>query len=109
MAKELRQYRVSFERVPSGEAAHPGKLGLRSKLGGSPDWDQGKETPRCPDCRTEMTFVGQLDSIEHYEEYNPNRVHCLSPDQQYMMGDVGMIYLFFCFDCLRPKAVFQCG
>jgi hypothetical protein len=109
MPQELREYRISFERVPAGEAAHGGKLGLRSKLGGKPDWDQGEETPLCSDCQMEMVFVGQLDSIEHDEQHNPHRVNCLSPEQQYMMGDVGMIYIFFCFDCCRSTSVFQCG
>jgi hypothetical protein len=109
MAKQLHQYRISFVRVPEGEAANSKTLGLRSKLGGVPDWDQGDETPHCPDCHIEMTFIGQLDSIEHDEKQNPHRVNCLSDDQKYMLGDVGLIYIFFCFDCLRPAAVFQCG
>ena len=56
-----------------------------------------------------MTFIGQIDSIEHDEAHNPHRVDCLSVDQEYMMGDVGLIYVFFCFECLQPAAVFQCG
>ena len=56
-----------------------------------------------------MTFVAQLDSIEHDEDHNPHRVGALSPDQQYMFADVGMFYVFFCEDCLRAETVFQCG
>ncbi|MGA2501185.1 MAG: hypothetical protein ABSH20_25890 [Tepidisphaeraceae bacterium] len=109
MARQLREYRMLFERVPAGEAAGSGKLGLRSKLGGTPDWDQSDETPQCPHCNGEMVFIGQIDSIEHDAKHNPHRVDCLSDEQQYMMGDVGLIYVFFCFECLQPSAVFQCG
>jgi hypothetical protein len=109
MAKQLLEYRMLFEKVQPGETANPGKLGLRSKLGGAPDWDQGDETPQCPHCQKEMSFIGQIDSIEHDEAHNPHRVDCLSDDQEYMMGDVGLIYVFFCFECLQPTAVFQCG
>jgi hypothetical protein len=109
MAQQLREYRMLFEKMSSGKAAHSGQLGIRSKLGGVPDWEQGDETPRCPHCQIEMTFIGQIDSIEHDESHNPHRVDVLSDDQQHMMGDVGLIYVFFCFGCLHPAAVFQCG
>ena len=105
----LRQYRMLFQKMATGQSGSQGDLGIRSKLGGIPDWNQSDETPRCPDCSKLMSFVGQIDSIEHDEEHNPHRVDCFSDDRQYMFGDVGMIYIFFCFDCLQPSAVFQCG
>lgn len=104
----LREYRIKFERVPKGEQAHPEpESGLRSKLGGEPDWEQGNWTPACPDCGELMSFVGQIDSIEHKSPQNP-----LAQDhreQDFMFGDVGMIYVFFCFDCWTSQSVFQCG
>jgi uncharacterized protein YwqG len=109
MAKQLREYRMLFEKMPPGETADTAQLGLRSKLGGVPNWDQGDETPTCPDCQQEMVFIGQIDSIEHDSKRNPHRIDCLSKEQQYMMGDVGQIFVFFCFECLWPSAVFQCG
>lgn len=110
MAKQLREYRITFEHLsPEGSAKPERLLGLRSKLGGAPDWDQSDETPECPHCDLVMTFIGQIDSIEHDAPNNPHRIDCLSPDQQFMMGDVGLIYVFFCFDCCHPAAVFQCG
>lgn len=108
--RPLRQYRVLFELVPEGKQAIDRKmLGERSKLGGTPDWEQVDETPACPICGRSMQFVGQLDSIEHDRKTNPSRMDALSENQQYMFGDVGMIYIFFCFECLEVHAVFQCG
>jgi hypothetical protein len=92
-----------------GETIDRNQLGLRSKLGGNPDWEQTDETPYCPHCKEELTFVGQIDSIEHDAPNNPHRVDSLSGDQDYMMGDVGLIYVFFCFDCCHSTTVFQCA
>ena len=74
MAKQLREYRMLFEMMPPGETADTAQLGLRSKLGGVPNWDQGDETPTCPDCQQEMIFIGQIDSIEHDSKRNPHRI-----------------------------------
>ena len=67
-----------------------GDAGRRHQLGGSParklsetDW------PRCPDCNEAMTFYAQLDSI----------------NDDIMIADVGMIYVFVCFDCNETKAL----
>lgn len=106
----LREYRILFERVPEGEAAIDGnELGQRSKLGGSPNWVQTDQTPTCPRCGKEMRFVGQLDSLEHQNKANPHSIKALSRQQHFMFGDVGLIYLFFCFDCCATQAIFQCG
>lgn len=111
MAEKLREYLIKFEKVPKGKRAgpDPDKLGVRSKLGGEPDWVQYPEDPECPGCKKQMTFVAQIDSIEHDERHNPHRKDCLSEEQRYMFGDVGMIYVFFCFDCSESGSVFQCG
>ena len=77
MADILRHYRIKIEPLQPEEVVD-GRLGMRSRLGGKPDWEQNDETPACLSCRKKMTFVGQLDSIEHDEEHNPHRVNCLS-------------------------------
>jgi len=110
MPKVLKEYRVHFENVPAGEKAVPddSQLGIRSKLGGEPDWCQGPEHPTCSGCYSPMSFVAQIDSIEHFENHNPNAIDWRK-GQEYMFGDVGMIYVFFCYDCLQSQSVFQCG
>ena len=109
MARQLREYRARFERMAPGEGVDPEALGQRSKLGGQPDWEQYDETPSCTQCREPMTFVAQVDSIEHEDRHNPHSISAVSPEQQYTFGDVGLLYLFFCENCLEPAAVFQCG
>ena len=110
----LPEYQVSLSRVPKREKALPNKLtsdhlGLRTKLGGEPNWDEYDERPTCAGCDKPMSFVAQIDSIEHDYPNNPNRVDCFSKDQKWMFGDVGMIYVFFCFNCLEAEAVVQFG
>ncbi len=50
----LNEYRVKLERVKRGDKAapleYPENLGLRTKLGGGPDWSHGDETPDCEEC-----------------------------------------------------------
>jgi hypothetical protein len=81
-------------------------LGMRSKLGGSPDWIQADNTPVCEDCKLPMTFVAQIDSIEHDDARNPHRKS--PPEQEFMFADVGMLYLFWCARCCSHQSVFQC-
>jgi len=108
--KSLPEYRIRFDQIPSKAApVDLERLGERSKLGGKPDWEQESETPFCPHCGEEMTFIAQIDSFNHDSETNPHRIDCLSDEPRYMFGDVGKIYIFFCFECCEPKAVFQCG
>ena len=106
---KLREYEVAFARGSRSRDPNRHDLGLRSKLGGDPEWDQGDETPNCSSCNAAMTFVGQIDSIEHDFPNNPHAVEALSGEQHFMFGDVGMIYIFFCFQCSETKSVFQCG
>ena len=54
-----------------------------------------------------MVFVAQIDSVEHDSKRNPRGRDCLG-EQDYMFGDVGMIYVFFCFECSQPGCVHQC-
>jgi protein-arginine kinase activator protein McsA len=98
--KQLREYRMLFELVPDGDHANPpdgGEPGLRSKLGGKPDWMYSSSADvkvECESCKRPMTFVAQIDSIEHQGlDENP---HGRPPgdDQHYMFSDVGMLYVF---------------
>jgi len=111
MPEVSREYRIKFEKVPPGELAVPDseKLGMRSKLGGEPTWCQSPEVPDCPACKKQMSFIAQIDSMEHDADYNPHAIGCLSNQQHYMFGDVGMIFVFMCFNCNETKSVVQCG
>jgi uncharacterized protein YwqG len=105
----LPEFRVILHRLPPGERAveleYPNNIGKRTKLGGTPDWIQTAEIPVCPECREEMTFVAQIDSIDYIDKYIPEVT--VYGTEQYMFGDVGIIYTFFCFNCLQTTSVFQ--
>jgi hypothetical protein len=104
MAFQLPEYEIRLTRVPEGlgktALPWPYNLGLRSKLGGKPDWIQGEETPFCKGCREPMSFIAQIDSID---AVSSNLV-----EQHFMIGDCGMIYVFHCFECMESGAVSQC-
>lgn len=108
--RSLNEYRVKLERVKRGERAvplaDPDNLGLRTKLGGKPDWIQDDATPECEECGEPMSFVAQIDSIEHQSEHNPLMDE---PPRHidFLFGDVGMIYVFYCFDCLQVFSLQQ--
>jgi len=69
----------------------PKEVGTRHKLGGKPDSLQVEDTPKCPDCGETMTFYGQFDSI----------------NDDYCIADCGMIFVYYCFDCISAKAIVQ--
>lgn len=102
MADTLTEYRVRLQRAGVGSTTeplpYPHSIGLRTKLGGVPEWIQADETPSCSHCSQLMSFVGQIDSVEFSE---------LDPDKGFVFGDAGMIYVFFCFDCLHTDSVVQ--
>ena len=108
--RTLNEYRVKLERVKRGERAislsYPENLGLRTKLGGKPDWIQSDETPECDECGEPMAFVAQIDSVEHQNEHNPI-VQERTKHIDFMFGDVGMIYVFYCFDCAQVRSLTQ--
>ena len=116
---QLPEFRVTLERVREGETAYPRGadvrsykyLGQRTQLGGAPDYMQQAQDarPACSTCGKDMTFVAQIDSVEHQSPNNPHGVDALSDERKWMFGDVGMIYVFFCFTCLEPAAYFECG
>lgn len=86
--RTLPEFRVSLTRSQSGETAystdgpHYENQGQRTKLGGNPDWIQSEDAPLCPDCDELMSFVAQVDSVEHQWKSNPHSVDALSHDQE---------------------------
>ena len=94
----LRQMNMQF--VPCTDAlVYPDNLGKRSKVGGAPDWLHNSVDVTCPTCRHAMEFIAQLDSFDYTGTANGSR--------KYMFGDVGMLYLFFCFSCHETHSIFQ--
>ena len=106
----LREYRVKI--IPAVDAgplpAYPDDMGLRTKFGGRPDAIQNGEDSnrKCRECGHKMHFIAQIDSFEFNGENNPNRKNY--GEEQYMFGDAGMLYVWFCFNCLIPDASVEC-
>lgn len=69
----------------------PEYVGKRHQLGGEPSFVQAPEWPQCLVCHEPMSFYGQLDSI----------------NDEYVLADCGLIYVFVCFDDNEVKAVLQ--
>jgi uncharacterized protein YwqG len=80
-------------RAAAGFAWAEPEVGKRHRLGGAPEWLQGDATPRCPDCGEPMTFYAQLDSI----------------GDDIVLADVGLLYVFVCFDDFETRSVLQSG
>lgn len=76
--------------VPKFEWA-PDEIGTRHRLGGRPDFIQKAEWPNCSCCGSSMTFYAQLDSI----------------NDEFIIADCGMIYVFICFQCNETKSLIQ--
>jgi uncharacterized protein YwqG len=93
--KVLREVKVILEELKKGDKLKldkpPKTEGKNTKLGGEPTWIQEKAVMTCPHCKEEMTFVGQVDSFS----------------EEYMFGDMGLIYIFFCFTCSEAEAISQ--
>jgi hypothetical protein len=106
----LREYKVQITPCPPGEPAvsdpdEPENDGLKTKFGGEPDWIQSEEWQHCPGCKSPMTFVAQIDSFEMESRENPNARK--AGEQDFMFGDVGMIYVFYCVSCATSASVVQ--
>ena len=105
----LPEIKVTLTECKNGEKAvpldYPENLGIKTKFGGLPDWIQDEEVPICQYCGKSMIFTAQIDSFEHYSNNNPNAK--IYSEQNYMFGDVGMIYAFFCFECSNTQSIFQ--
>jgi hypothetical protein len=67
------------------------EIGTRHQLGGEPKFIQQEDYPFCSDCEKQMTFYGQLDSI----------------NDDFCIADCGMIYVFICFDCNTTESIIQ--
>ncbi len=65
-------------------------VGHRHRLGGKPDFLQPIDVFKC-NCGEEMTFYAQLDSI----------------NDEFVLADCGMLYVFVCFDCFETKVILQ--
>lgn len=66
----------------------------KSKLGGNPDWIQGKKDIICDSCKKEMLFYGQIDSnFDGIEEY--------------LIADSGMLFIFLCEECGNLKTILE--
>lgn len=106
----LREYSVRLTPATASEQnlTSPDSDGLRTKFGGLPNAIQKRGNPNflCPECREKMRFIAQIDSFEHQSHKNPNAKNY--SEQHFMFGDVGMIYVWFCFDCLTPYATMEC-
>ena len=95
--KEIPPFRLRPEPM-SEDAANlpkfewaPQEVGTRHQLGGKPSFLQKAEWPNCPDCGEVMTFYGQLDSI----------------NDEFVIADCGMIYIFVCLKCNEVKSLIQ--
>lgn len=66
-----------------------GEVGGRFRLGGEPDGIEEQHRPRCPECSEEMTFYAQLDSL----------------NDEFVIADCGLIYVFVCFDCIEVETL----
>jgi hypothetical protein len=85
------------EMMDAEAAATPGfrwvsdPIGKRHKLGGSPDFIQPADWPKCPGCAQDMSFVAQIDSV----------------NDEFCFADCGLIYVFYCFDCILSHSEVQ--
>jgi hypothetical protein len=96
--KEIPEY--TLELIPVDENAKNGRvfskycweeLGKRFKIGGKPNFIQNREYPKCSCCHKDMIFYAQLDTV----------------GDRYDIGDSGLIYIFYCFDCNEVEAMVQ--
>lgn len=67
------------------------------RLGGYPAWIQAAEYPECPDCGAPMPFVLQLDSYLSTEDGG-----------EWLWGNGGIAYVFWCDSCRVSAAFWQC-
>jgi hypothetical protein len=102
MPDQLPVFRIIAEPMSGNvpDPKDPKSLGRRSKFGGQPTWEQEDETPTCPQCGKSMAFIAQLDSIG-FDQRD-------TAAEPYVFGNVGLIYVFFCFEDGETHSVFQC-
>lgn len=66
---------------------------LQTQTGRETTYLQQAETPVCSNCHESMTFYGQLDSI----------------NDEFILADCGLVYVFVCFGCFTAQAFVQSG
>jgi hypothetical protein len=95
--RELPPFRLVPEPLSTEAAALPPfrwadpEIGSRHRLGGSPTFLQEADVPVCSSCQEAMTFYGQLDSI----------------NDEFILADCGLLYVFVCFGCFTATAFVQ--
>ncbi len=67
------------------------------RVGGSPTWIQDSEYLKCPKCSKTMYFGAQIDSGLK-----------LTDGSEWMWGDSGICYLYFCGHCSVTGVTYQC-
>ncbi len=67
------------------------------RVGGSPTWVQDTEYLKCPKCSKTMYFGAQIDSDLK-----------LTDGSEWMWGDSGICYLYFCGHCSVTGVSYQC-
>jgi len=91
-------FRLVAEPVDDEAAAMPGfawagpAVGRRHRIGGEPPLPV-VDHPRCQDCGNAMTFYAQLDSL----------------NDEIMLADCGLLYVFVCFDCYTTTSLIHSG
>jgi hypothetical protein len=94
--KKIPKFRLVAEPMTSEAAALPafkwagGDIGKRHQLGGEPEFIQKINFPTCS-CGEIMSFYAQIDSI----------------NDDIVIADCGMIFLFLCFSCFESKSIVQ--
>lgn len=97
--RDIPPFRLVPEALTEEAAALPpfkwadAEIGSRHGLGGRPTYLQKAEIPACSTCGESMTFYGQLDSI----------------NDEFILADCGLVYVFVCFDCFTAQAFIQSG
>jgi hypothetical protein len=97
--RDIPPFRLVPEPLTEEAAELPGfkwagpEVGKRHRLGGEPSFLQQLEHPRCSSCSEDMTFYGQLDSI----------------NDEIVLADAGLVFVFVCFDCFTSTSFIQSG
>ena len=78
--------------TPLGVPSAGSDVGFRHQLGGEPAF-QPAAWPVCTGCQLEMTFYGQLDTI----------------NADVVLADVGVVLVFVCFDCYESASMVMCS
>jgi hypothetical protein len=87
------QLGAEFYGQPAESAPKGSRRLVMGTLGGEPDWLQGDETPNCPGCSEEMSFVAQLEE---------------GPDHRFSANfGGGSGFAFACFACERAAFLWQ--